>query len=373
MAEQIGPEVLPERISGQGVTIHGGCRLFGEKTLILPGAELGAEAPVTVKNCWVGPDVKLQGGYFEGSCFLQGASMSSGAQVRSGCLLEEGARGGHTVGLKQTILLPFVTLGSLVNFCDCLMAGGTDEKNHSEVGLIGDVPRGVMMNQRPIFLGGQGGLVGPVRITYGVVVAAGAIVRKDLLKENTLLLGSPAIARTLHFRPGIFSNLKRIVTLNTIYMAQLVALRRWYVEVRSRFMDRDPMDKALFQGALETLDLALNERLRRLGQVAERLGERDAEEEGGPGPKAQEFHKRWGEMDAAIRGALDFAGNPALRESFLECLERRTSEAESDYLGVIRGLTPEDQGLGTRWLQGVVDETCKRAWAVVPGLGIGGA
>ena len=65
------------------------------------------------------------------------------------------------------------------------MAGGTSRKNHSEIGssyihfnftphqdkatpsLVGDVPRGVMLDRAPIFLGGQGGLVGPVRIAYG--------------------------------------------------------------------------------------------------------------------------------------------------------------------------------------------------------------
>ena len=110
--------------------------------------------------------------------------MGSGAHVRTGTLLEEQAGAAHTVGFKQTIFLPFVTAGSLINFCDCLMAGGTSRKNHSEIGssyihfnftprqdkatasLIGDVPRGVMLDQAPIFLGGQGGLVGPVLLDF---------------------------------------------------------------------------------------------------------------------------------------------------------------------------------------------------------------
>ena len=60
--------------------------------------------------------------------------MGLGAQVREGCILEEEANGAHCVGIKQTILFPFVTLGSLINFCDCLMAGGTSRKDHSEAG-----------------------------------------------------------------------------------------------------------------------------------------------------------------------------------------------------------------------------------------------
>jgi len=154
---------------------------------------IGAEAPVTIENCQLGRGVKLKGGYFSGAVFLDGSNMGSGAHVREGTILEEEASGAHAVGLKQTVLLPFVTLGSLINFCDILMAGGASRKDHSEVGssyihfnytpnqdkatasLVGDVPRGVLLNQKSIFLGGQGGLVGPARIAYGCVIAAGGI------------------------------------------------------------------------------------------------------------------------------------------------------------------------------------------------------
>ncbi|MEL7668838.1 MAG: UDP-N-acetylglucosamine pyrophosphorylase, partial [Actinomycetota bacterium] len=175
----IGDEVDIDRISGDGVVIHAGCRIRGAKTVISAGCALGAEGPVTLDDCWLGPRVELKGGYFKRSVFLEKANMGLGAQVREACLLEEEANGAHCVGLKQTILLPFVTLGSLINLCDCLMSGGTSRKDHSEVGssyihfnytpdgdkttpsLFGDVPRGVMLDRPPIFLGGQGGAVGP--------------------------------------------------------------------------------------------------------------------------------------------------------------------------------------------------------------------
>jgi len=171
--------------------VHPGCRIIGSS--IGPGCEIGAEGAVVIENCQLGRGVKLKGGYFSGSVFLDGANMGGGAHVREGTILEEEASGAHAVGLKQTVLLPFVTLGSLINFCDILMAGGTSRKNHSEVGssyihfnftpnqdkatasLVGDVSRGVLLNQNPIFLGGQGGLVGPARIAYGTVIAAGGI------------------------------------------------------------------------------------------------------------------------------------------------------------------------------------------------------
>ena len=187
----IGDEVTVDQISSNGVMIYPGCRIYGAGTVISSGVQLGKEGPVTVDNCQLGPSVELKAGYVNKSVFLEKANMSSGAHVREGCILEEEANGAHCVGLKQTILFPFVTLGSLINFCDCLMAGGTSRKDHSEVGssyihfnftpdgnkttasLFGDVPRGVMLNQPAIFLGGQGGVVGPARLGFGTVVAAG--------------------------------------------------------------------------------------------------------------------------------------------------------------------------------------------------------
>ncbi|MGD8758529.1 MAG: UDP-N-acetylglucosamine pyrophosphorylase, partial [Deltaproteobacteria bacterium] len=201
----IGDEVSLNRIAAKGVVVYPGCKIFGEKSLIMTGVKLGYEGPVTLEDCQIGRDVELRGGFFRQSVFLERAHMGGEAHVREGCILEEGTSGAHSVGLKQTILFPFVTLGSLINFCDCLMAGGTSPKNHSEVGssyihfnystnqdkatpsLIGDVPRGVMLNQQPIFLGGQGGLVGPVCLEYGTVTAAGVVCRKDLRERGKLM------------------------------------------------------------------------------------------------------------------------------------------------------------------------------------------
>src|SRR5512139_3792542 len=205
----LGDEVRVDRISPKGVRIYPGCRIYGEKTVISAGVQIGYEGPVTIDNCQLGPKVELKGGYFSNSVFLEKSSMGLGAHVREGCILEEEANGAHCVGLKQTILFPFVTLGSLINFCDCLMAGGTSRKDHSEVGssyihfnytpdgdkttasLFGDVPRGVMLDQPPIFLGGQGGAVGPVRVGYGTVVAAGSVLLEDVLEDGKLVFVPP--------------------------------------------------------------------------------------------------------------------------------------------------------------------------------------
>jgi UDP-N-acetylglucosamine/UDP-N-acetylgalactosamine diphosphorylase len=160
---EIGDEVDPGRIA-PGVVIHAGCKIFGAQTSLGPGCLLGREAPATVEDCQLGAKVQLKGGFFSGAVFLDGAAMGSGSHVRGGTILEEGAEMAHTVGLKQSIFFPFAVGGSLINFCDALMAGGRSRKEHSEIGssfihfhftphgdkatasLIGDVPRGVMLD-----------------------------------------------------------------------------------------------------------------------------------------------------------------------------------------------------------------------------------
>ena len=83
---EIGEEVNPDRISGQGVVIYSGCKIFGNQTLILKDAVIGREAPATIENCQIGPDVKLNGGFFKEAVFLKGASVGSCAHVREGTI-----------------------------------------------------------------------------------------------------------------------------------------------------------------------------------------------------------------------------------------------------------------------------------------------
>ena len=241
---EIGASVPPGRIA-PGVVIHAGCRIRGAETSIAPGCVIGAEAPATVEDCQLGRNAALKGGYFSGATFLDGASMGSGAHVRPGTLLEEEASGAHAVGLKQTIFLSFVTAGSLINFCDALMAGGVSRKNHSEIGssyihfnytphqdkatasLMGDAPRGVMLDNAAIFLGGQGGLVGPARIAYGTVIPAGVVHRQDVLLENQLITPAPSAAAARAFTPGHYKAIRRIVGNNLIYLGNIFALKAW--------------------------------------------------------------------------------------------------------------------------------------------------
>lgn len=274
-------DVDPERIA-TGVTLHPGCRIQGASTSIGPGSVIGEEGPATVIDCQLGARVSLKGGYFEGSVFLDDVSVGSAAHVRPGCLLEEEACAAHAVGLKQTILFPFVTLGSLINFCDILMSGGTSRKNHSEVGssfihfnftphgdkatasLIGEVSRGVLLNQPPIFLGGQGGIVGPVEMAFGTVQAAGSICRRDLLEADHLYQSAVSNERYVPYQTGKLRDAEAKWQKNLKYIASLRALRFWYTDFRMPVMSGDISTRACLDGAVALLDGAVKERLKQL-------------------------------------------------------------------------------------------------------------
>ena len=385
---EIGGGVDPDRISGDNVVIHAGCRIFGKSTLILPGACLGSEAPVTVVDCQIGPNVNLNGGFFQDAVMLDGVSAGSGAHVRGGTILEEQSSIAHTVGLKQTILFPFVTLGSLINFCDCFMAGGTDRQNHSEVGssyihfnftpnqdkatasLIGDVPRGVMLKQTPIFLGGQGGLVGPCRLEYGTVIAAGTINRKDELRPGRLIFGSSGRNGNVPFAAGHYHGLKRILTNNIFYIANLAALGQWYDQVRRLFVS-NAFPQTLLEALQEKLKLAVHERIERLGELMRKIADDDKQVQNNPSdlnPLQKEFNNYWPELESFLKANRNSEGEKALKDHFLEIICREVDNNGKQYLQVITGLSQETSETGTLWLQGIVNEVTSGAFRIMPSL-----
>lgn len=376
---EVDKTVRLERIA-PGVIIHAGCRISGDQTSIGPGCEIGAETPATIENCQLGTGVSLKGGYFSEACFLDKSSMGSGAHVRAGTLLEEEVSGAHTVGFKQTILLAYTTAGSLINFCDCLMAGGTSRKNHSEIGssyihfnftphqdkatasLIGDVPRGVMLDQPPIFLGGQGGMVGPVRIAYGTVVPAGVICRQDILEESRLAaIRAPAQAEPRKFVQGMYRSIDRIARNNLIYIGNIQALIAWYGAVRKRLMQVDQFSQACLIGALARLNSVLEERIKRLAELAGKMPDSLAKARAEFGAELPEtlfagqrtFAAQWPEIEHRLRSGPPADIAALERAAFLA--EWENSDKKAPYTKAIALISPSARSSGTAWLQAIVD------------------
>lgn len=377
----IGQEVDLSQVQGPDTVLHPGTNLQGARLKISSGARIGTETPATVSNCALGRDVELSGGYFADAVFLDQVKMGSGSHVRGGTLMEEQANGAHTVGLKQTILMPFVTLGSLINFCDVLMAGGTSRRDHSEVGssfihfnftpfgqsgdkatasLVGDVPRGVMLRSPRIFMGGQGGLVGPVNIDFGAVLAAGFVYRRDHGPDQ-LVVGEELRPVTMPFSPLRYNRIRKKVEKNLRYLGNLVALWHWYDRVRLGAMAQDPDQQVLYRRAQEVVESGVKERTRRLGQIAGYMEASMAQlGSAAQGERADQraFAEQWTEVQQSLLGQYQSMGgaNEHL-DRLLEGLQKSSSTADQiSYVETIQGLDDAVAGAGTQWLAGIVDQ-----------------
>jgi hypothetical protein len=279
----IDDDVELEHIAPTAI-LYPGTRLHGARTRVGPKASVGAEGPAVLHDVVLADGAAIASGYAKGAVLLAGAKLGANAHVRDGTLLEEEASTAHAVGLKQTILLSFVTLGSLINFCDVLMAGGTSRRDHSEVGsgfihfnftpwgkqgdkatpsLFGDVVHGVFLDQARIFLGGSGGVVGPRRVGFGSIAAAGQVLRRDVDDGRLVIDTVERLDAPVRAPSG--GRVDRIVGPNARFLGELVALRAWYEQVRlPRAAGASETVRAATREALTVIDTCIEERWTRL-------------------------------------------------------------------------------------------------------------
>ena len=292
----VSPDVSIDRIY-PGSVLYPGTRLTGSRTLIGSGAEIGTEGLAVVNSSVIGAGASIASGYVTECTLLPRAKAGANCHFRGGTLLEEEANTAHAVGLKQTIMMYGVTMGSLINFCDALISGGLSRKVHTEVGsgfihfnftpwgesgdkatpsLIGTATEGVFLDKPPIFLGGMSGIVGPKEIGFGAMTIAGQVVRKSV-PDDTMYSGE----RTSFEKPFSYNTIEpsekhiRIVRkCNTEYLAQLYALKAWYREIRMKrsMICGDEELSLVYTGALETLDECVKERLKRYKSFASQWG-----------------------------------------------------------------------------------------------------
>jgi hypothetical protein len=270
--------------------LYPGTRLVGPRTFIGPGAKVGIEEPAVLENTIIGEHAEIASGYLNEAVMLRNARVGSNAHIRVGTLIEEEASTAHAVGLKHTVLMSFVTMGSLINFCDGLISGGKSRREHTEVvsgfihfnytpwgksgdkatpSLIGDVVQGVFLRQHRIFLGGLSGIVGPQKVGFGSFTIAGQVIRKEV-STNRVVGNVPRKVDREFYTPTEAPN--RIVKLNLEYIGQLTALQAWYRDVRlARIPGTEEYAhlRVVTQAALELLSVCIGERVERLRQFLE--------------------------------------------------------------------------------------------------------
>jgi len=375
-------DVNPDRFEA-GAVIFPGCVICGPETLVGSGARLGRAGGGYFEDVCAGRNVDLYGGYFKDAVFLDGVIVRGHAEMRGGTLMEEEAEAAHHVGYKMTITMPWVIAGSLVNFCDALVAGGTGRKDHSEIGscialynftprgdkhasLLGDVARGVFLRSPRIFVGGQAQVVSPVKVGYGAVVAAGSAVRRSV--GDGMVHSEPAPPFEGPFAAERYGRLERVLRLGVEYVANLWALDAWYELVR--LPGAAPFDWKVYQAARSQVRAGIAERIKRLDRLVARLptsvqGHR-ADLATDPTPdRAAWLVARIAEHDQAlhlwptVRRAIEvspalggLAGLEAVAAGFAAA---RTRQPGAPYLSLVQGLDDAVVASGQADLQGVVD------------------
>jgi UDP-N-acetylglucosamine/UDP-N-acetylgalactosamine diphosphorylase len=388
----IADDVDPERIEA-GAVIHPGCRLEGARSLVLSGARLGTEGPVLVRDCGVGRGAVLASGAFVGAVLLDAVCFGHQAHVRAGTLFEEGACAANFTDTKQAILLPFAVLGSNVNFCDALLAGGRDARDHSEVGsgfihfnftphgprgdkatasLFGDVVGGAWLRRRRVFLGGAGGVVGPIRVEYGSVLGAGHVYRLDK-GPDLLAVGERSVPHERAFDPVRIPRGVDRVRRNLAFMAEVAALHRLYHVARPRVAAGDPLLRALYELGAGLVAGILTERVRQLERLVDGFpasaaalsegSERDRAEAAGQRDLAQRLPFAREALGDPSRAAL--REDAAARDRVLAALG-----GGGDWIAAVRGLSEQDAAAGTTWLASIRDAwlaDSRGAAALLPG------
>jgi len=339
----IDEEVLLDRIH-PGSVLFPGTRISGAKTLLAPGAKIGSEGPATIVDSAIGENAEVASGFVTGTVLLNKARIGANGHIRAGTLLEEEASTAHAVGLKHTILTSFVTLGSLINCCDCLISGGRSRANHTEIGsgfihfnftpwgehgdkatpsLIGGVPRGVFLREERIFIGGLSGMVGPTKVGFGSFTVAGQIVRSDVRDNRVHSEVSRKIDAPWDFRQRGLTEPR--VERNLEYIGHLTALGAWYTEVRKAQLPREQHSSHLGQtldAAISVLDDGITERTARLQQFL-----------------------------SARNVSL-----PPLRFPSIACpLQIAAQSGPYDHIAWVKNLSNDEVKLGTGWLQEIVD------------------
>lgn len=288
----IGPEVDLNRIY-KGSVLFPGCRLTGVRTLVGSSAQIGTEGPAAIHNSIIGSDAEIGSGFLSDATLLPRAKAGANSHYRAGTLLEEFASTAHCVGLKQSILMYSVTLGSLINFCDVLISGGSSRKDHTEVGsgfihfnftpwgksgdkatpsLVGNVTEGVFLDQQRIFLGGMSGMVGPSAVGFGAMTVAGQVVRHDVADSTMHSESGRNMDRKWSPSDVMFpeKHFKQVYDKNAEFLAQLHALKEWYLQVRlhrSRLQGDCELSLVL-TGAVETIQSCMKERVSRYNSLA---------------------------------------------------------------------------------------------------------
>jgi UDP-N-acetylglucosamine/UDP-N-acetylgalactosamine diphosphorylase len=189
-----------------------------------------------------------------------------------------------------------------------------------------------------------------------------------------LLRGSVLRSERPH-HPGLYREVRRKVCNNLLYIGNLAALRQWYAHLRRPFLLSLEGGAALYEGALEVLDAAVEERVARLRAFAAKMGGSIETGEKVLRDRTKAIHlnqkrellQNWPEAEKRLAGLADDAIGRDEREAFLASIDERPPvRGTGDYIEFVRALDRESADAGSAWLQSIVDTVVSRALDALP-------
>lgn len=400
-----GAELCPfTRLHGATTRVDAGAVIGASGPATLENSQIGADAvigrlgPVTLRECTVGPGTVLGCGVAEQAVFL-GKEASDpdfttgyGFRVRSGSLYEEDASTAQHTDTKMTLLFPWVTLGSNLNFCDILVAGGTGPElgEFSEVGSgvihfnftprgdkatgsrLGNVLDGVFLDQPRLFVGGNASLVGPLTGAFGAVTSAGGRYARTLRPGLNPSQPLPHPAGPREFPLEVYGSVRRVFTQQVLLIAELAALEAWYTHVRAHLASGDAARSALYAQGAEMVRLNLAERIRQLGALAQRMEVSVAHLEAAAQADARIAQQRalleaWPRLEAELSDRARRQQPPPAE--FLQALDAASAAGKGAYTATIQALSPAGREAGRAWLQDIVQRVATpQVLAAVPSI-----
>jgi UDP-N-acetylglucosamine/UDP-N-acetylgalactosamine diphosphorylase len=340
--------------------------ITGETTFIGSRAQVGVSGLARIHQSQIGSSSVLGAGTYDHCILLSGTKTRGFAELRQGTVLEEEAEIAHNVGLKHTVFTIGVVAGSCINYCDVLVTGGSSRGDHSEIGsgavhfnfdprgdkfgsLLGDAT-GYLLRSRRIFVGGNSGIVAPVHLHFGAVIAAGSMIRKDV-GENQLSSGE-TLQQSGEYDLDRYCDLSRKFCTTAKLIGNLHALGIWYRSIRLEFADSE--EKLLYAAAERELYRHVQHRVRQLSYVVDKL-ERSLSKP----CKAQEraFHRQHRKLlenkAKIISFLLDEKCEPPPSSLIAEYERHRRSQGHA---ASIRALSSAAVELSTEWLQNIANE-----------------
>jgi UDP-N-acetylglucosamine/UDP-N-acetylgalactosamine diphosphorylase len=276
----------------------------------------------------------------------------------------------------MTVLLPWVTLGSSLNWCDLLVAGGVGPGHgeFTEIGsgaihfnftprgdkatgsLLGNVVDGVFLDRPRLFVGGNSSLIGPIVAEFGAVtIAGGRYGRKLAAGLNAPDPSGPEPVATFaaqDFDLETYGSIKRLYDTQVRFAGELTALDAWYGTVRARIARGHPDRAALYERARAQVRLNLNERIAQLGGLARRMeasvrGLAQRRPADPRLPQHEALLRAWPDVEPRLRKpGADLDPPPALTLA----LEASLDGGAERYTDVVRRLSPEGRLAGRDWL-----------------------